>query len=99
MEFLKLAPSTWFEKGVGLADEFAPIWDAHGDGARVDVVESLVKNPVLCRVVDDERAIDRNRFGLDGREIGTEHGGVGMRMCKLDGPRWHTKDLLGWIVV
>ena len=86
MEFLKLAPSTGFEKGVGLANEFVPIWDAHRDGARVDVIESLMKSPILVCVVDYEGAIDRNCFGLNGREIGAEYGGVGMCMSKLDCP-------------
>ena len=86
MEFLKLTPSTGFEKGVGLANEFVPIRDAHGNGACVDVIESLMKSPILSCVVDYERAIDRNCFGLNGREIGSEHGSVGVSMSKLDCP-------------
>jgi hypothetical protein len=88
MEFLKLAPSAGFEKGVGFANEFVPIRDAHGDGTCVDVVESLMKSPILRCVIDYERAVDRNCFGLNGREIGSEYGSVGMSMSKLDGPCW-----------
>jgi len=86
MEFLKLTPSTGFEKGVGLANEFVPIRDAHGNGTCVDVIESLMKSPILGCVVDYEGAIDRNCFGLNGREIGSENGSVGVSMSKLDCP-------------
>jgi len=87
MVFLKLAPSAGFEKGVGLADEFAPIRDAHGDGACVNEIESLMKSPVLHCVVDYEGAIDGNRFGLNGREIGSEYGSVWVGKSKLERPR------------
>lgn len=99
MEFLKFTPSTGFKKGVGLSNEFVPISDAHGDGARVDVVESLMKSPILCCIIDYERAIDRNCIGLNGREIGSEYSSVRMSMSKLDGPCWQTKELLRSTVV
>jgi len=52
----------------------------------MDEIESLMKSPLFICIVDYERAIDRNRFGLNGREIGSKHGGVGMEMSKLDRP-------------
>lgn len=86
MILLKLHPPARLQITPNLIYQQFPIFHPDSNGARVDVIEFVVENPRRGEVVDEELDVRRHDAGLDRREVGTYHAGLGVRFGELGRP-------------
>jgi hypothetical protein len=67
-----------------LRKETIPVLDSRDHGARVDVVELVVEDPILFAVIYEEFAIGWDLGGLDRAQVCAKHASRWMLISELN---------------